>query len=142
MKKSIYIIGIIVANLIMFGSLFKVMHWPGANIMFTLGSVIFSFCFLPLALYTNFKEIRQYQLLHWVTFIVFGLGMMSILFKVMHWSGNELFLQLSFPLPFVLFLPVYLYETRSQKKANDIHFLGILFGLTFIAVASVFLSLH
>ena len=142
MKKAIYLIGIIVVNLIMFGSLFKVLHWSGANIMFTLGSLLFSLCFLPIALYTNYKETRQYQLLHWVTFLVFALGKFSILFKVLHWTGNELLLQISFPLPFILFLPVYLYETRAVKKTNDIHFLGILFGLTFIAVLSVLLSLH
>lgn len=142
MKNSIYVLGIMTAYLMMAGTLCKVMHWPGANIILVLGSALFSFVFLPIALLNSYREMKQYGLLHWVTFIVFGSGMLSILFKVMHWPGSNMLLQLCFPLPFVLFLPVYLYQTRHEKKVNDTQFQAILFGLTFIAVFSVLLSLY
>ena len=46
MKKFIYISGIVVINIFVFGALFKVQHWPGANILITSGLSLFCFCFL------------------------------------------------------------------------------------------------
>jgi hypothetical protein len=68
--------------------------------------------------------------------------MMGVLFKVQHWPGASVFLLLGIPLPFVLFLPVYLYQTRNEKKEGNLNFLGVMFGLIFLAVFSVLLSLN
>ena len=45
MKKFIYIIGIACANLMFIGSMFKVQHWPGANILLVLAMFLFCFVF-------------------------------------------------------------------------------------------------
>lgn len=144
MKKIIYISGIVSANLMMFGAMFKVQHWPGANVMLTLAIVIFCFWFLPAALINNYQsqEVKKYKWLHIITFLVFFVVLMGALFKVMHWPGAGLFLVVGIPLPFVLFLPVYIYSTRNDKKDSMINFLGIMFGLTFLAVFSVLLALN
>jgi hypothetical protein len=127
----------------LFGSLFKIMHWPGASILLILGVFLFCFYFLPAALMNSYREQgSKYKLLYIVTFIVFGIGMMGTLFKIMHWPGAIIFLLLSIPLPFVLFLPVYLYQTREEKKNETRNLLGIVFGLTFLAVFSVLLALN
>jgi len=143
MKKSIYISGIVSANLMMLGCLFKVMHWPGASIILTLAVFLFCFFFLPFALMSGYRETDQqkYKWLYMVTFIVFFIGMMGTLFKVMHWPGAGVFLFLGIPLPFLLFLPVYLYQTKDEKRNGSVNFLGIMFGLTFLAVFSVLLAL-
>jgi hypothetical protein len=143
MKKSISISGIACANLMMFGSMFKVMHWPGASVMLILAVFLFCFVFLPMALINNYQrqEEKKYFALHVTTFFVFFLGMMGILFKVMHWPGSGFFLLAGIPLPFVVFLPVYLYQTRNEKK-NTLNYSGIMFGLIFLAVFSVLLALN
>jgi hypothetical protein len=143
MKKSVYFTGIASAMLMLFGCMFKVMHWPGANIMLILSVFLFCFYFLPVALIANYKsqEISKHKALHIITFIVFFMSVMGVLFKVLHWPGAAIFLIVGLPTPFVVFLPVYLYSTRNEKKENNINFLGIMFGLTFLAVFSVLLAL-
>lgn len=143
MKKSTYIIGIASANLMLFGSLAKVMHWPGASILLILSVFLFCFIFLPVALFNSYLEgQKNYMWLHLVTFIVFFIGMMGVLFKVQHWPGVHILMFIGIPLPFVLFLPVYLYQTRKQKKNGTGNLLGVVFGLTFLAVFSVLLALN
>jgi hypothetical protein len=143
MKKSIYYTGIASAMLMLFGCMFKIVHWPGANIMLVLSVFLFCFYFFPVALMANYKsqETPKHKSLHIITFIVFFICVMGVLFKVLHWPGAGIFLIIGLPLPFVLFLPAYLYSTRNEKKENSMNFLGLMFGLIFLAVFSVLLAL-
>jgi len=144
MKKFIYIIGIVSANLLLYGALFKVMHWPGASILLVLAIFTFCFIFLPLSLRSNYleQEIRNNKWLYIVTFIVFSVCLIGALFKIMHWPGAGVLLLVGVPLPFLLFLPVYLYHTRKPKGQSLMNNLGVMFGLTFIAVFSALLALN
>ena len=143
MKKSTYYLGIACANLMLFGSLFKIQHWPGASVMLVLAVFIFCFVFLPMALMNSYNEGGQkYKALHIVTFVVFFVSMMGVIFKVQHWPGAGAILPFGITLPFVLFLPVYLYQTRNEKDKSTLNFSGIMFGLTFLAVFSVLLALN
>lgn len=144
MKKLIFISGIVSANLMLFGAMFKVMHWPGAGVMLVLAIAIFSLWFLPASLIKSYKsqEVKKYKSLYIVTFFVFFVVILGALFKVMHWQGAGLFLIVGVPLPFVVFLPVYIYNTRNDKKDSMVNFLGIMFGLIFLAVFSVLLALN
>jgi hypothetical protein len=143
MKKLIYISGIISANLMMFGSLFKIMRWPFASILLVCAVIIFCFIFLPSALISCYKSesIRKYKLLSFVTFIVFFTGVISILFKIQHWPYANGLMFIALPLPFILFMPVYFFETRKEKNESD-NILAVMMGLTFLAVFSVLLTLH
>jgi hypothetical protein len=143
MKKSVYYPGIACTILMLFGCMFKIMHWPGASIMLCLSVFLFCFYFLPVALLQGYKaqETPRYKNLYIITYIVFSICVMGVLFKVMHWPGAGMFLMVGLPLPFVLFLPAYLYSTRNEKKENSMNFLGLMFGLTFLAVFSVLLAL-
>ena len=143
MKKLIYISGIVSANLMLFGSLFKIMHWPFAGIVLVCAVIIFCFFLLPLALlsWNRSASNQKYKALSLITFLVFSIGVISILFKIQHWPFGKELLLISLPLPFILFMPVYLFETRKENKENN-SFLAVMLGLTFIAVFSVLLTLH
>ena len=143
MKKLIYISGILSANLMMFGSLFKLMHWPLASILLVSAVFIFCFIFLPSALISSYKSesIKKYKLLSFVTFIVFFTGVVSILFKIQHWPYSHEIIYFALPLPFILFMPVYFFETRKEKNESD-NIMAVMMGLTFLAVFSVLLTLH
>jgi len=143
MKKSVYLTGITCTILMLLGCMFKIMHWPGASIMLILSVFLFCFYFLPVALVSSYKsqEDGKYKNMHIITYIVFSICVMGVLFKVMHWPGASIFLMVGLPLPFVLFLPAYLYYTKDDKKATTTNFLGIMFGLIFLAVFSVLLAL-
>jgi len=47
MKELAYISGALFGSLTSLGILFKIMHWPGANILLVLGVAIFSLLFMP-----------------------------------------------------------------------------------------------
>lgn len=143
MKKSVYLTGIACTILMLLGCMFKIMHWPGASIMLILSVFLFCFYFLPVALVYSYKsqEDSKYKVLHIITYIVFFICVMGVLFKIMHWPGAGIFLIVGLPLPFVLFLPAFLYYTKDDKNATTSNFLGIMFGLIFLAVFSVLLAL-
>lgn len=144
MKKFIYISGIASANLMFLGSMCKVQHWPGANIFLVLAVFLFCFVFLPVGLYQSYKNStgKKYGLLYVVSFIVFFIVFISALFKVLHWPGAGLLLLIGIPIPFILFLPVYIIQTRKDKNYSMINFMGIMFGLIFLAVYSSMLSIN
>ncbi len=143
MKKSVYIAGISCAILILFGCIFKIMHWPGASVMIISSVSLFCFWFLPSALMNSYETmpLKKMKTLHIVSFVVFSVCMMGVLFKVMHWPGASVLLLLGILLPFIVFLPVYLYHTREEEKTGNKNFLGLTIGLTFLAVFGVLLAL-
>lgn len=144
MKKFIYISGIVSANLMLLGALLKVLHMPGASILLLVSIFLFCFIFLPMALYNNYvnQEETKSVWLYIVTFMVFFVCIMGALFKILHWPGASVFLVLGILLPFVLFLPVYLYQTRKPKSKSIRNNLAVMFGLTFLAVFNVFLAVN
>lgn len=143
MKRSVYITGISCSILMLFGSLAKIMHWPGAGILLTLSVLLFCFVFLPMALKNNYDllPLKKMKTLHIVSYYVFAFCMMGVLFKVMHWPGAAIFLLIGLLAPFVVFLPVYLYHTREEEKTGNKNFLALVLGLMFLAVFSVFLAM-
>jgi hypothetical protein len=48
--------GIVAALLISIGSIFKLHHWPSANIQFMLGMLVLNFVFLPMFFYHLYKQ--------------------------------------------------------------------------------------
>src|SRR3989304_5524239 len=110
MKKTMKVSGIISTSLLMFGSLFKIYHWPGASVMITLGFLILCLLFLPSANYVMHKEKKDKSLM--LLFISAFLGsfgfFLGILFKVQHWPGAGLMLTIGIGLLWVGFLPALL----------------------------------
>ncbi|MCC6818248.1 MAG: hypothetical protein IT245_05110 [Bacteroidia bacterium] len=58
MRKFTYLTGYLATTLCTTGILFKLMHWPGANIMILLGITLLNFVFLPLYFYKKYKEVH------------------------------------------------------------------------------------
>ncbi len=144
MKKYIYITGILSANFMFLGAMFKVMHFPGAGILLTLSIFTLCFLFLPFALHNAYHNSnpKRYGLIYIVTYIVFFIVFIGALFKVMHWPGAGWFLIFGIPLPLVAFLPVYLIQTRKDKKYSIVNFMGIMFGMVFLTVFSALLAVN
>lgn len=141
MKKVMLISGAIAAIGVIAGSLFKVMHWPGAAPMFLLSVFILSFIFLPILFLLKAKEVkakREKITLGIATF--FGiLVSIAILFKVMHWPGANVMWMLSLGILLLLFLPIYFFggirnpETKTNTITSSVLILfagGLMFLLT------------
>ncbi|MFZ5940447.1 MAG: GldL-related protein [Bacteroidota bacterium] len=143
MKKSIYITGLAVVILVLIGSIFKMMHWPGANIALMLGLGSLVLIYLPWALINNYRNVgtRRNRLLYIVIFIVCFFVYTGALFKILHWPGASLLLKIGIPLPFFLFVPVFIYTVSRDKAFSIIHTVIILLFVAYMGISSALLAL-
>lgn len=141
MKRSMIISGGSSAFLLLIGSIFKLMHWPGAGILLLLGIVFFSLIFLPILYMMKYKELESLN-----DKLILGMGTsmgalfcLSSLFKVMHWPGANVMWVLALGISSVVLLPLYFFNgiKKPEKRLNTlitsfilIGFLGVLLTLT------------
>ena len=141
MKKIMIVSGTISVLGFAAGSFFKVMHWPGANLLLIFPILLMCFIFLPILFILKVKEKNATR-----DKITLGIGTtlgilfcLSVLFKMMHWPGaNTMNLSVIMLLIFV-FIPVYFFtgirntDTKSNTIVTTILLIGVggmLFALT------------
>lgn len=118
MKKVTFGFGLTSTFLLLAGTIFKLMHWPGANIMFMMGAVILALLYLPLILRHKLKESpRNEALLHISGFVGLAFTTVGSLFKIMHWPGASVTLMIGMGTLAFLYVPIYFYK-RYQTSAN------------------------
>jgi len=137
MKQKIYILGFITTMIIFAGAVLKINHWPGAAILLTIGLVTMVWVFLPLALMNNYKadSLKENLTLYIVTYITCFVVFTAMLFKIQHWPFAGILLTIALPLPYVVFLPVFLSVTSKKKNFN---IYNVVFVLSLLALNSVF----
>ena len=141
MKKIMIISGTLSAFTVLIGSLFKVMHWPGAAMLFVLAIALFSFIFLPILSVIRIKEqAKTNDKIVIIAAAIFGSAIsLAILFKVMHWPFATLLWTSALAILFFIFLPIYFFggirnpETKTNTIVSSILILiagGLLFLIT------------
>jgi hypothetical protein len=141
MKKVMIMSGAFSAFTFIIGSLFKIMHWPGASVLLLSGIVFFCFIFLPILSILSVREQKQTKdkiVIGIAT--IFGIVIsLATLFKVMHWPFANMLWTSSLGILFFLFLPIYFFggirnpETKTNTIISSILILtagGLLFTLT------------
>lgn len=131
--------------LVMLGSIFKILHWPFAGIILTAGLFLTSFVFVPLALinyYRSAENGKRNLLLHIVTWLTCVIVFAAMLFKLMHWPFAGLLLTIALPLPYIVFLPVYLSSISGNKNHNIYNTVAVLFLLVVSSILSGLLALN
>lgn len=119
MKRLTFISGFVLSLAFVLGALFKIMHWPGANIMLFGGTFGLAFIFVPLLLVNRFKgEVHTVlsERMKWI------LGSVSIIllavatiFKIMHLMGASALLTLAFLVFGFGFLPFLFFRMYKQS---------------------------
>jgi len=141
MKKVMFMSGAFSAFTVLIGSLFKIMHWPGAALLFVIAIALFSFIFLPILSVIRIKEQTKTKDKIVITAAaIFGSAIsLAILFKVMHWPFATILWTISLGILFFLFLPVYFFggirnpATKTNTIVSSILILiagGLLFLIT------------
>jgi hypothetical protein len=124
MKKIMIISGTFSAFTVLIGSLFKVMHWPGAALLFVLAIALFSFIFLPILSVIRIKEqTKTNDKIVIIAAAIFGSAIsLAILFKVMHWPFATLLWTSALAILFFIFLPIYFFGgiRNPESKTNTI----------------------
>ena len=140
MKQKIYILGLVVLATVFAGTIFKINHWPGAAILIIAGLSSLVLLFLPLALLNLYRSEGSLKVpsLYIVTYVTCLIIFTGMLFKLLHWPYAGWWLTVALPLPYVLFLPVFLAVTSKEKNFN---IYNTVFVLLLLALNSVFSGL-
>lgn len=143
MKQKIYISGIILLIITVTGSLFKMLHFPGAGILLIIGFAGLLLIFFPAALVNSYRGIGDKALkpLYVVTYLTLLVIFTGMLFKIMHWPGAGKMLLAGLPFPFVVFLPVFLYVTGRIEKFSIYNTVSVLLLLTILSAFNALLAL-
>ena len=144
MKKTIYFIALITTFLIVSGSLFKIMHWPGAAVMTTLGSFSFAFLFIPLIILKKFKEesFSKDQIIYSIGIIlgtVLGLG---FIFKIMHWPMATILMLSSIILFNFLYVPAYFISRYNRVELRYSTIINSVIMFSFGSILFAMFELH
>ena len=144
MKKTIYIIALITTFLIVSGSLFKIMHWPGAAVMIILGSFSFAFLFIPLIILKKFKEesFSKDQIIYSIGIIlgtVLGLG---FIFKIMHWPMATILMLSSIILFNFLYVPAYFISRYNRDELRYSTIINSVMMFSFGSILFAMFELH
>lgn len=118
MKKTMKISAIAGTILLGFAALFKIMHWPGAGIMLTLGAFILAFVFMPSALTVLWKETRSRKrlFLYISAFAASMLFILGVVAKVQHWPLAGLILLLAVLTMILAFIPALLAGKLKEEE--------------------------
>jgi hypothetical protein len=146
MKTTMKISGNISLAMLGFGTIFKIMHLPGAGIILSFGFLVLCLMFLPMVLYANYKnETKKQNLFLHITALIGGITFMAgVLFKIMHWPGSALLLMVGYLSLLFLFLPTLLFvklKSEQTKKLKNIYILGIVSMIIF-ACSNMFKMFH
>ncbi len=118
MKKLAFGFGLTSTFLLLAGTIFKLMHWPGANIMVVIGASLLVLFYLPLLLYYKLKESpRSEALMHTTGFLGLAFTTLGTLFKIMHWPGAAVILLGGMAALAFGYVPLYFYK-KYQSSVN------------------------
>lgn len=118
MKKVAFSFGLTSAILLLAGTIFKLMHWPGAGIMIVLGGALLALGYLPMLLVHKLKESPKGDApMHLAGFVGLTLTTMGVVFKIMHWPGAGVILVGGMAIIGFLYIPIY-FVKRFKSAAN------------------------
>lgn len=118
MKKVTFGFGLTSTFLLLAGTIFKLMHWPGASIMVTLGAALLVLAYLPMILTHKLKESPKGEaLLHITGFVGLSMTSVGVLFKIMHWPGAGVMLLGGMAVLAFGYVPIYFFK-RYKISAN------------------------
>ena len=121
MKKVMYLIGFVGAFILTIGVTFKILHYPYANNLSTIGFLVLLLGYAPLLVIDKYKLAIAGSLSEKLKIITGGLAAimvsMSILFKIFHLQGASILLLAGAFIFAVGFLP-FLFFTMYKKSVS------------------------
>lgn len=141
MKTITVITGALCASLLLFGTFFKVMHWPLAGVLIVLGMSLLIVPFLPLLLAHNLQGAPQTgaKIFHVSGYLGLSVLATGTLFKIMHWPYATLLLGIGGGVLLFVYLPLYFY--RKYKESSNKPVTLATFLVTFAALMVVYMLL-
>jgi hypothetical protein len=137
MKPVLFIAGYLILATMLTGILFKIMHWPASGILITMGIGLIILLVLPYYLITNYRkqEEKKNSIYPIVGYITLALILAGALFKIMHWPGAGMMIEVGIGFVILGFTPLYLVGVfqRSGGGRLGLPFLVMfLVGISFV----------
>lgn len=88
MNKTIESIKLVALVVAIIGTTFKIMHWPGANVLLIAGLGLLVMGHIITGLRNEGKTQKE-MMLHYAFNFGLAVGIAGLLFKIMHWPGSE-----------------------------------------------------
>ncbi|MBN1132851.1 MAG: hypothetical protein JXR52_09840 [Bacteroidales bacterium] len=141
MKNFTYLFGLSSALVTIIGAFFKRMHWPGAGILLTVGIAMVVLVFLPLYFIINYREQTEKKnpIFGIVGYLTLFLLLAGALFKIMHWPGAGILIEVSIAFLIVGFIPLYVvnvFQKGGGKKRTLPYIVMLMVGIALIMVYS------
>lgn len=121
MKKFMYILGLLATITFVSGILFKLMHWPGANMLLLVGQMVLFLVCVPFFAITKLRGKTSSSLEKWTAVLGLSASLLisiSVLFKVMHLMGAHVVFVIGMVLLIFGFIPL-LFITIYRKNAQE-----------------------
>ncbi|NOQ24160.1 MAG: hypothetical protein GQ564_02260 [Bacteroidales bacterium] len=127
----------------MYGTLFRVMHWPFSSILLILGELLTILTIIIGGItYLLSKQSEKYPKGLLITGIIGIVGFsLGTLFKLQHWPFASILLLIGAILLFCIFLPVYAYHSYKKEKAIKNSFIFSIYAFTFIITFTFLLTI-
>ena len=140
MKKILYLIGLLSTAFTFLGSIFKIMHWPGASVMIIIGAFSFAFIFIPLLIFIKFKEVIFLfdKFIYSIGVVLGTILMVGFIFKLMHWPWATVLMLSSIVIFNFVYIPVYF---LSRFKREDLKFNTVVNSVVMFSFGSILLAL-
>jgi hypothetical protein len=138
-QAIIYIVAFISGLIFMSGVLFKIMHWPFAQLLFFPGLALITYLLIPLIIVMKLKKLQVNKSVFLTGMISLMIVLTGLIFKINHWGGAGVMLVAGAVFMIVVFLPMYYYlEVRKSENLR----IDFLFGIVAITYFIVFTSLQ
>ena len=141
MKTITFVIGTAAAVMLFFGTTFKIMHWPFANILIVLGAAHMIMFFLPLLLIHNLRSTKTvmegvFHVAGYLGLAVFGSG---VLFKSLHWPFATNLLTIGATVLLLIYVPLYFLRRYRQSTNKSITAASFLVSFSSLLLLTVLL---
>lgn len=133
----IYLTALLGGITLMFGILFKLMHWPGASILLLAGFVSIIGILIPSLLISKMKSVSDRKMK--TTYLLGAIFLMLILAgeccKFFHWPGAAIMLLVGSLSLSLIWLPLFAYYSFKNSSF-------VTGGFIFLCIAMVFFNLY
>ena len=143
-RLFLFISGFVTGMLFIFGTLFKIQHWPVAGIILSLSVITAIFFFIPSLLLNRLAESdnkpkRTVYILGAAGAVLYVAG---TLFKIQHWPLAGVSMILALIILFMVVLPRYTWLMWKDESHISASFIFIIIGSLLIIVPGALLNLN
>ena len=126
LKKSIQVTGIISVVFLIIGIYYKFNHLVGSGILLILGTIFFTFGFIPSLILLKFKDSssKNNTFLVVLGFFIIATGSSGCLFKIMEWPMATRLKLISILSFLILFIPLYYFSYIKNAEKKFITFIN------------------